>query len=146
MRNCDRSGQRDEVAEREPGDEQRRREDDEAEDPALRVLGRPPARRTTTTCQRITGSARATAAQKLTITEITNGSATPNVAGFLCSVGQRRVQPVEDLVVEDVRDDERGPDRDQAVEESRAQLAEVLDERRLLAGRKPPRNDPAHGR
>ena len=38
-------------------------------------------------CHRITGSASASAAQKLTITEMMNGSATPKVAGRLCCTG-----------------------------------------------------------
>src|SRR5262249_12521246 len=59
-------------------------------------------------------------------------------------VRQRSVQPVEDPTVEDVRDDERGPDRQQTDDEAGPQLAEMLDERDLLAVAKPPREGP-HG-
>ena len=46
--------------------------------------------------------------------------------------------------MEDERDDEGGADGDQAVDEPRAQLTEMLDQRRLFPGGEPPRNDPAH--
>jgi hypothetical protein len=45
---------------------------------------------------------------------------------------KRRVQPVEDLVVEAERDPERDGQRDQADDQTTAQLTEVLDKRRLL--------------
>ena len=57
-------------------------------------------------------------------------------------VRQRPVQPVEDVAVEDVGDDERDEDRSEHDEQPRPQLAQVLDERRLLAVAEPPRGEP----
>ena len=95
-------------------------------------------------CQKTIGSAISSAAQRLTRIEVENGSIGLNVTGFVSIVGQRPVQPVEDVAVEDVRDDERGDDRDQADEDARPELAQVLDERGLLAVAKAPREEP-HG-
>ena len=74
--------------------------------------------------------------------EVENGSIGLKVVGLMSVVRERAVQPVEDVAVEDVRDDERRHDRDQADEEAGAQLAEVLDERGLLAVAKAPRDEP----
>src|SRR6185437_15883744 len=59
-------------------------------------------------------------------------------------VRQRPVQPVEDVAVEDVGDDEGDQDRPEHDEEPGPKLAQVLDERRLLAVAKPARQQP-HG-
>ena len=54
-------------------------------------------------------------------------------------VRERRLQPVDQALVERERDDEGRRDRAQRDEEARAELVEVLDERGLLAVAEAPR-------
>ncbi len=60
------------------------------------------------------------------------------------TLGQRPVQPMNEVSVEDITDHEPNGQRTQRHEETRAQLVEMLDQRRLLAVAKAPRQ-PLHG-
>ena len=73
------------------------------------------------------GRASAKAAQRLTLIEVTKrlGDAERD---RLLVVGQRPRQPVDEVLVEDERDDEAGAERDQRDQSRRAKLVEVLDE------------------
>jgi len=59
------------------------------------------------------------------------------------TLGQRPVQPMNEVSVEDITDHEPNGQRTQRHEETRAQLVEMLDQRRLLAVAKAPR-EPLH--
>ena len=71
-----------------------------------------------------------------------NGSVTPSVTTGVPS-GSRSIEPLDQLLVERVRDAERRDDREQADDEPLPQLGQVLDEGRFLVVAQAPRQDPA---
>ena len=72
------------------------------------------------------------------MTAVVNGSTTPSVTSSLSS-GSGCDEPLDQPLLEVERDDERRREREQADHEACAQLAEVLDERGLLAVLEAPR-------
>ena len=128
---------------RTPSDEERRREDDEASATTRWKCCSTAGARNAQTCQRTTGSASASAAMRLTLIEVVNGSVTPSVTSF-SSFGSGPVSQLDDPIVERERQHERGHDRDEADDQPRAELVEVLDERGLLTVVEAAWEPPAH--
>ena len=73
----------------------------------------------------------AIAVHRQTLKEVVNGSAGPSVSSFLSS-GSGIVQPPDQRVPEDEAEREPEDDAAQADDDPRAQLGQVLDERRLF--------------
>ena len=63
----------------------------------------------------------------------------PEGHGLALVLGQRLIQPVQEMRVEDERDREACCERDQADDETSPKLVEVLDERSLFTVAEPPR-------
>ena len=108
----DRRRQHDPVAEGEPAEPEHARRRRRARPSSAGVL-RERRGEEAQICQKTIGRAISSAAQRLTMIDVEKGSIEPKVIGLLQVVGQRPVQPVEDVAVEDVGDDERDADRDQ---------------------------------
>ncbi len=146
MRNFERAGQDDVVGEEHAAREQRGREDDEAADEPLGLLGHgrreePPDLPEE---DRQRDGDRHDRAHLHRVRERLDDAEGDQLV--LLVGRERALEPIDDPAVEAERDAAGREDREERHDEPVSQLSEVLDERRLLAMAEPPGDEPSqHG-